>query len=888
MGVCYSEEYPESKKILYSLNKIKQENHFYHTINNYDENYNKIQFLSKNNFEKLGQMQQVRVDFIQEIREEINANPNINANYLYYPKHGKQNYNNYYQRMNDFSNYYIINDIEKILYYIIIMTLTLKSYLKRDYISNEFEKSLLELSILILKKKYNNIDLKLILYYLSRMFELLFTNFHDAQNYININEYLSKIFNVTNNYDILSKEEKYPFILTHIISLGEFFHNDYSNILLNAENEALLMKHYIYLIIKNYDFILKNYNEYKTLLMKNNKNLDNKKDLTNYDKNDLIQKEPLIDNLIKSKEYEDLNKISNSINYFFIIISQDTFTGKNIFYEFDNQLDFGIKSNNFENDLNSNKFKEICSMILFNNLKPNKKSSTVCLSFFEYLIDSNNYIIQNDDFFNEMIIDLYGKFSSNKIFLDKYSLIISRIFIMEKENYIKNNLITDKLYAYIYNLKYKENHLKSINVNLINMEDIYFFINLIKYISFYYKKSKNIKISYDILIYFTNFLYKIRAFLKKPGNVIKSKNNYFHAYETFNVTLRNFDYNKDDYYTSLNEKIQIPLSNFLSIYIILVNDIFIIKKNNILNSNLDYSIITTITYLEIDLILNNRKKKIIKIIKLLNIYIDILRKKDAAAFEDIIENLKNNLKLIANEIKFPKFGSEIFNHNIQFNNLYLKLIYSIILIILNEIIQKNSHSFDLIGKHKQIMTAINQYNCLLSSHFFQKSESIQTFRVENLIVLLSNGEVYNIQKNDLFQIINIIKKYLFNEEDDDSLYSFNEYRSRTLYQRDKNNEISIFINTNNDAYSNNIPIYLGNNYLLNDSFSQNSSYSRNHTSSYINMPYNSNNNMKLNLSNAYLFSEKVKLTNNPVNFCELNQTFDIISDKGSSNFNLKI
>ena len=46
-------------------------------------------------------------------------------------------------------NYYNVNEKEKILYYIIIMTLTLKSYLKRNYKSNEFEKSLLELSIII-------------------------------------------------------------------------------------------------------------------------------------------------------------------------------------------------------------------------------------------------------------------------------------------------------------------------------------------------------------------------------------------------------------------------------------------------------------------------------------------------------------------------------------------------------------------------------------------------------------------------------------------------------------------------------------------------------------------------------------------------------------------
>ena len=70
--------------------------------------------------------------------------------------------------------------------------------------------------------------------------------------------------------------------------------------------------------------------------------------------------------------------------------------------------------------------------------------------------------------------------------------------------------------------------------------------------------------------------------------------------------MKNFDYDKDDYFTSLNENILIPLSNFIANYIILVNDFFEIKENHIL----DYSIITTINYLEVSLIQNNIKKNI--------------------------------------------------------------------------------------------------------------------------------------------------------------------------------------------------------------------------------------------------------------------------------------
>ena len=70
--------------------------------------------------------------------------------------------------------------------------------------------------------------------------------------------------------------------------------------------------------------------------------------------------------------------------------------------------------------------------------------------------------------------------------------------------------------------------------------------------------------------------------------------------------MKNFDYDKDDYFTSLNENILIPLSNFIANYIILVNDFFEIKESHIL----DYSIINTINYLEVSLIQNNIKKNI--------------------------------------------------------------------------------------------------------------------------------------------------------------------------------------------------------------------------------------------------------------------------------------
>ena len=70
------------------------------------------------------------------------------------------------------------------------------------------------------------------------------------------------------------------------------------------------------------------------------------------------------------------------------------------------------------------------------------------------------------------------------------------------------------------------------------------------------------------LIYLTKFLHSVRVIFKNTSNY---KNIHLQINDNFNITLKNFDYDKDDYYTSLNENILIPLSNFIANYIIRVN-----------------------------------------------------------------------------------------------------------------------------------------------------------------------------------------------------------------------------------------------------------------------------------------------------------------------------
>ena len=877
--LCESENYPESKKILNSFKKILFENKFVFSINNYDNNCQQISSLSKNSFEKLGQMQQLRIDFIEQIRNELNIvignyyYNNINNNSENNNLYNNYNYMNHIGNMNNFE-FYNINESEKILYYIIIMTLTLKSYLKRKYIFNELEKSLLELSIIILKKNYSKNDLKLVLYHLSRLFEILFTNFHNSQNYININDYLKKISYISDDCNILKGEEKYPFIFSHIISLGELFRNEYHNIIINSENQMLLMRCYVYIIIKNYDFIIQNLSTYKKILI-NKKNIY--KDLTNlkYNKNDLIEIDQFSENIMKqSKEYDDLTKISQSNLYFFIICSQDTYTGKNIFFEFDKQIELGIKEKNLDNEINLIKLKEAYFIILFFVLKSTNYCSTMLLSFLEYFSYDN---IQSIDIYDEMIISLYDNFNNNKIFIDKYSSLVSRRFIFELENYKVENCIIDKLFNYIY-ISYTNNY--NINFeekkeNTINLENLYFFVNIIKYISFYYKQTKNIKIAYDILNYFSNFIDKIRLFLKKRVSFLKNNINELECQENFITTLNNFDYKKNDFYNNLNKSIPIPLSNFLSNYIIFINDFFNTKENKMANT-INYPIITTITYLEISFIKNNIKKNIKIIIKLLKIYINILNIAEIIDYKEIKSYLNDSLKIIINETRASNIYLD--NCNIKYNALHLRLIYCVLLVILIKIEEKKSNISNLVIRHNKIIHAMNQYNNALYSYCFSNFENIQSFTFKNIKSQLLKIEEFIIQKNIFHQIINFIKISLFNNDEDvDSENSFNIYRTRSIYQSDKNN-IKININTNtNYELLNKLPVF------LNDSLSY-SNNSIGFNRSYLNMPKNKA------FNNSY-YSEGVNLPFNDTitaNFSDRNKTLDIASCKDSSYFNLKI
>ena len=87
-----------------------------------------------------------------------------------------------------------------------------------------------------------------------------------------------------------------------------------------------------------------------------------------------------------------------------------------------------------------------------------------------------------------------------------------------------------------------------------------------------------------------------------------NKNNNTFLYENINITLKNFINLQNDIF-SLEEKIQMSLSTFLSSYIIMINYICQIDFKDI-TIDFDKSIIYTITILEIKIIKYNKIKSL--------------------------------------------------------------------------------------------------------------------------------------------------------------------------------------------------------------------------------------------------------------------------------------
>ena len=128
MGCCHPEKKEEENEIFSFFQKMEREHHFIFTIDNYEENYERLISLSSNKFKKLRKKQQVRIHFVNEILK--------NTNKIDIEKEDRI--------------------IKSILFNILILTVTLENYLKEikdnsDIITNNNDIQQFILAIVIKK-----------------------------------------------------------------------------------------------------------------------------------------------------------------------------------------------------------------------------------------------------------------------------------------------------------------------------------------------------------------------------------------------------------------------------------------------------------------------------------------------------------------------------------------------------------------------------------------------------------------------------------------------------------------------------------------------------------------------------------------------------------------
>ena len=252
MGCRQKEQRPEENDLYIFFYKMMKETEFEYSIKNYEKNYEQISISSKNKFKKLEKKQSVRIGFVNEIMRYLSK---INLD-------EKEDHNT-----------------KKLLFFILILTLTLKNFLKENKnnynirSNNDLQQSLLTMAVEALNHKFQkNGNLKLVIYYLAKMLVLLFKEMNDINQYINIEKYIENLNIITNDSNILPEKdkEKYSFLKLNLACLGEFFIHNYKNSVIKMKYINIIMDYFMYVFWINSSFIGRNYNIYKKEIFSEN------------------------------------------------------------------------------------------------------------------------------------------------------------------------------------------------------------------------------------------------------------------------------------------------------------------------------------------------------------------------------------------------------------------------------------------------------------------------------------------------------------------------------------------------------------------------------------------------------------------------------------------
>jgi hypothetical protein len=715
-------------------------------------------------------------------------------------------------------------DIKKILYYIIISTLLIDKkmdeYPENDIAIESIYEDIKQYNLISLKREllefgYDLINIKftdvnnekIIIYYISRLFCLCFTNFFDANNYIFIKAFIEKIKIIIDNNNFIDEEEKYIFTKDNLLTLGEYFHYN-NNTFFNETVHDLMIRLSAMTLNYCHDFFINNLHLIKDTINKNVRNayckIMNYNEYNNYidnnNQNNNIKLEIIkSDNINNDIIYKDIKSIFESLYYILKEIIQDIFSGKNTIIALGNQL---IEKNN-----ENYQFNNIIMFIIFYAccIKDDEKLILCFMEYITYLCMNKEQIIikDNNNIFNDIALNSYYFVYKNEQISKQYISLLTQIFIMEMEmeNFDNNQILLSKLIQiyqkkennkmnklFFYFILHISRHYKDMinsnnnNKNIINNDNK--FNDIIKNIFF--------NLNNLIKTYFINNINGVPSSIKEKGVMINT-NNYYNL-STNNATSN--IYNND----SNTNILKIPLT----IYDIIITNIF--GFNDIKNELIDiiefyiYFHSFIINNMNISLLINDFTKRekiycnLFKIItKIENIIIQESFEKNNLINTDKNENNKqinyindiissiqiilkiNELNDSTNNIQdcyifyksleknIQTFLELKISNNFSIESLHLKIIYSIIFFILSQFIRliniPNSitkHNTDIINTIKQSQEKIGNF--------------LSSINISNFIVLnnLSDNQNYNYLKelfssenNENFEInVDIFKQIM--------------------------------------------------------------------------------------------------------------------------------
>ena len=803
------------------MRKLK-ENNFNFTIKTYKEIYESISKFSGNNFKRLCKKQNIRLNFIKIIKKEEN----------HFIKYNKQKE----------------EDIHKILYHIVILTMLLNSKInefENDKINiedinndmcqnnlNSLKRELLELGYNLFNVEFfNDNNKKIIIYYLIKLFRLCFKDFHEVNNYISLKNYIEKIKSTIDLNNFIDEEEKYLFVKDNLLTIGEFFicNNYYtfdeiiSNIII--EVSVMELNHWREYMINNIQEIKENINKIirdaieKIIIQDDYNNI-----IENQINNNNIKIEGFnSDNINDEILNEDIKLIFESLYNIFKKIIIDIYSGKNIIINLGNQL----ISKNDEN----NEFNKIIIFILFYQcyIKDDEK---LILCFLEYITDlysNNEQIIINDNnnIYFDIALNSYYLMYKNEQLSKQYIALITQIFIKELETNNKNDQILIIQLIKIYQNKEKSNKINKL------------FFCLILNISRHYKVLLNSNIDGFNKILIKNIFSNLNEIIKSYFinntrlinlNSIKEKNGLINTLNNNILSTNSETYNIYNYDNNINI-IKISITN----YEIITTNFF--HFNNIKNELLEklefylYFHLFIINNMNIFVLINDfakREKIYLNLFKIIT-HLEILLIKKSWNENNVINEEKNEINEnmdYKNDIissfqiilKINELNDS--NNKIQDCYLFYKSISKNIITLSELVNQKNIGKFKIDSFNLKIIYSvifliicqfinlINIPNSILKLNF-ELIESIKSLN-EKCGDLLSKINISNFINSTEDQNYNYLKE-LFTKENTQNFNINDELFKKIMdiiYTKlfDKNSSLNIFFDNQifNSNYFDNV------------------------------------------------------------------------------------